>query len=579
MAVEDKAMNAPGTEATSTVNPDPSNTVEGKQKRRVSRRRSSVSSKPLTDSSTPLLSCTLPMQLTAKVGRSLVQRYGPPPRSNRLEMATQDERKAYNNIHKACSNVEMTWRLLYVTDFDIEKAMKILENENLDLWKVQTSVLLESFAKTESIFPLPSIETKTATEIFYIYPARFDTSCHVINMLNYLCLCVWQRNVKAKIGLLFDMQNYVFSAEQMSAVSIDQWVALVEWIQQPGIVNVETVLMVNCGNEFLKVWKNRLSTHLRKEFKHRFDLIAEDARNLQNYLNEEAEPLLPTDLPNGQASVRDLVQDFVSYRKALEELIQKSRPKDKQNTTTQDGFSADETTREIHLPEYESAEKEKSKKKSSRKKSSKNKKRETSNVEAVEQTVLSSGAFEDKTQPDEVSSRASEDEKRMLAEDTATDISMGSVANVSKQKTKKKSKKKAEDTKEDSLFAVSTHSVAMAPKRRNKKKSGNEDKEDTLIAVSTHSVAKAPKRKDKKPKSLKQKKIGRDSEPSLLGEARVSEHSRDVRLCDNLPPVELEVSSPENDSSTSSFCDDELDSADEFADESVQSGFKMADEA
>ena len=574
MAVEDKAMNATETAATSAVSSDPATTKQGKEKRRVARRRSSVSSKPSTGSSAPLSSCTLAVRLTSKVGRSSVQRYGPPPRSNRLEMATQDERKAFNKIYKACSNIEMTWRLLYVTDFDIKEALKILENTDMDLWKVQSKVLLESFAKTGSIFPLPSIETKTATEMVYIYPARFDTSCQVIPMLNYLCQCVWQRNVKAKIGLLLDMQKYRFLPEQMAALSIDEWVVLVEWIQQTNIANIETVIMVNCEEDFLKVWKNALSTHIRKEFKHRFDLIAEDARNLQNYLNEGAEQFLPTELPNGQVSVRDLVQDFVSYRKALEELIQESIPKDKKNTTTQDEENAAETTAENCSPGLESTKKEKTKKKASKKKSSKKEKKETTTVETLEQDGVSSRASEDKKQHDEVSSKASEEEKYTISEEAVTAVSVDYMADAPKRKDKKKFKKKAEDTKEDSLFAISTHSVAMAPKRRNKKKSGNEEKEDTLFAISTHSVAMASKRKDKKSKkkSSKPKDSSGDCATNLPDEARASEHAGDVALCDNVP-VEFNTSSPDDDSSTSSFCDDELDSADEFADESVESDF------
>eukprot|EP00977_Amphora_coffeiformis_P015849 scaffold4743_cov171-Amphora_coffeaeformis.AAC.22 len=270
------------------------------------------------------------VQLTAKIGRSLVQRYGPyvpkPALASRLQALSSEQRGTFEQL-KAVNegwNEELLFRVASFVEFDEEAALQLLSRMKLARWNNLKAEQLATEFSGRSIVPLPRIYTKSTTDIVYIHPSVFPLSCDPLRLLIYTLMCLGERHGEdsCKPGLLFNMQDYRFSFEQMASFSLDDWISLMRLMQgEEGPIQVSDVLWVNCSVDFLKVWKNTLRPQCARDFKWRISLVSEDAQNLHHYLNEGHETSLPTEFSQGQATVSDLSNDFQQYRRALEEVL------------------------------------------------------------------------------------------------------------------------------------------------------------------------------------------------------------------------------------------------------------------
>jgi hypothetical protein len=81
-------------------------------------------------------------------------------------------------------------------------------------------------------------------------------------------------------------------------------------------VRVRLFLIVNPPAWFGKIW-GIMKPMLGAEFRKKVAIIKDD--ELAQYLEEGYESYLPSDCTGGKADAQELVEDFVAYRKKVEE--------------------------------------------------------------------------------------------------------------------------------------------------------------------------------------------------------------------------------------------------------------------
>ena len=270
----------------------------------------------------------LPVQLTAEIGRSLVQRYGPPSTTSlteRIARLTSTEKKDFAKIKKEWMarglliNDALLWRIAIEANFESKEGKRLVKAYAHHLTRAHTIGDSSFILSSPAVVWLPRISTKKADHVIYIYPAKLKSGeATLVQLFTSTIEAILERSAYAKIGILVNWNEYRFSLEQMSACSLDTFMQWVQLWQAP--VPLADVLMVNCGLDVLKVWRNSLKPLVVKDFAPRLSYVAEDANHLIKYLNQGCAPDLPSELPSGQASPEHLATDFATYHKALQEL-------------------------------------------------------------------------------------------------------------------------------------------------------------------------------------------------------------------------------------------------------------------
>jgi CRAL/TRIO domain len=115
------------------------------------------------------------------------------------------------------------------------------------------------------------------------------------------------------IGFLAYMNGWKYEHFSMRYCS-----AFMAMLQQPVPARVKLFLVVNPPGWFPAIWKimKRMLSH---EFRKKVFMIKEEA--LDDYLEEGFEDYLPDDMARGKANSKELVKDFIAYRKFVEDAI------------------------------------------------------------------------------------------------------------------------------------------------------------------------------------------------------------------------------------------------------------------
>jgi hypothetical protein len=154
--------------------------------------------------------------------------------------------------------------------------------------------------------------------MFYMRPSRFfpsQTSTETI--IDNLTYCIHtmlekERASRDGVGFLANMDDW-----KMKNFDIDYCLQFMLTLQGYVVtVRVQLFIILNPPSWFDVIWKimkSMLLPAFRKKVKMIYD------KDLYNYLQEGFEQYLPDEVQNGQANTDDLVQDFVAYRKYVDE--------------------------------------------------------------------------------------------------------------------------------------------------------------------------------------------------------------------------------------------------------------------
>ena len=120
-------------------------------------------------------------------------------------------------------NEEVLFRAATFVEFDEKAALQLLSRMKLARWNDLKMEHLATELSGKSIVPLPGIYTKSTSDVVYIHPSRFSTSCDPLRLLIYTLMCLEERHEEdsCKLGLFFNMQDYRFSFKQMASFSLD----------------------------------------------------------------------------------------------------------------------------------------------------------------------------------------------------------------------------------------------------------------------------------------------------------------------------------------------------------------------
>mmetsp|Transcript_4544 Transcript_4544/g.11909 ORF Transcript_4544/g.11909 Transcript_4544/m.11909 type:complete len:278 (-) Transcript_4544:322-1155(-) len=177
---------------------------------------------------------------------------------------------------------------------------------------------LEQQLLSETLFPVPGLQTKEGGhDVFYMRPSRYfpkTTSTQaIIDNLAY-CMSTMVEKEKActeGIGFVANMDNW-----HMSNFSISYCLQFMKMLQGRIPVRVRLFLIVNPPSWFDTIW-SIMKPMLASDFRKKVHMIPED--KLGEFFAEGYEAYMPNDdIQAGKASMKDMVQDFVAYRKRIE---------------------------------------------------------------------------------------------------------------------------------------------------------------------------------------------------------------------------------------------------------------------
>ena len=115
------------------------------------------------------------------------------------------------------------------------------------------------------------------------------------------------------IGFLANMNGWRY--EHFSVRYCSEFMTM---LQQRGPPRVKLFLIVNPPTWFPSIWKIMKVT-LSKEFRRKVFMIKESA--LDEFLEPGFEDFLPDDMPRGETNTSELVNDFIAYRKYVEDAV------------------------------------------------------------------------------------------------------------------------------------------------------------------------------------------------------------------------------------------------------------------
>ena len=213
---------------------------------------------------------------------------------------------------------EQIFQVAAYKDFSVNKALKLLKN--MDPRFINTTIRqIQDQLRTHTLFPLQQIRSKHADSFFYMRPSRFfpedmPTPTIIANLI-YVMDSLYERYrdyTNHKIGFIANMNDWT-----MNNFCVDYCFAFMMALQgRSAPVNVDLFLIVNPPAWFGIVWKI-MKPMLHPAFRRRVKMIPE--KDLDRYLEPGFSKYLPNEFECGQADVSSLVEDFISFRKCVEE--------------------------------------------------------------------------------------------------------------------------------------------------------------------------------------------------------------------------------------------------------------------
>ena len=287
------------------------------------------------------------LRLVAMVGRALVQQYGPryskPTLIEHLHQLTPShqcifsELKDEDNQENCLVHIDETMQQFYSDDvllrptkFDplsYKTAVELWQNELHTLWtQVSVEEMGPALLATRAVVPLPSVTTQpTNDDVVYICPSKFQANSDPLRLITYVLDSYNGRychQTKREVALLLDMKEYKFgsSTSAQQSFTLENWIGLVELIQDSEVpMRVSQVFLVETSAEVEHVYSTILQSRSRDGFGTRVNFVSK-VEDLGQYMTNPA--VWPLELSGGGATKSaDLIQDFVTYHTALEQIL------------------------------------------------------------------------------------------------------------------------------------------------------------------------------------------------------------------------------------------------------------------
>ncbi len=169
----------------------------------------------------------------------------------------------------------------------------------------------------QTLFPLPGLKSINDLDMFYLRPAlhipHLTNAQNIMDNLAYVMLTMVEKEEAATngIGCIAFLNDC-----SLENFSVDYCRQLMKMLQGGVPARVSLFLIVNPPSWFGTIWKI-MRPMLHSTFRRQVMLIPE--RKLSEYLAPGYSAYLPSDTAVGTLDTRQLVRDFVSYRKYVEE--------------------------------------------------------------------------------------------------------------------------------------------------------------------------------------------------------------------------------------------------------------------
>ena len=177
---------------------------------------------------------------------------------------------------------------------------------------------MEDQLLSKTLFPVPNLQSKDGHDIFYMRPSRYfpkqTTTTEIIDNLAYCMSTMMELSEKScteGIGFLAYMNDW-----KMTNFSVDYCYQFMMMLQGRIPTRVRMFLIVNPPSWFGMIWKI-MKPMLASDFRKKVHVI--DESDISQFLMDGYVSYLPDEMQDGEVNTDDLVKDFVTYRKSVEE--------------------------------------------------------------------------------------------------------------------------------------------------------------------------------------------------------------------------------------------------------------------
>lgn len=213
---------------------------------------------------------------------------------------------------------EQIFRVATYKDFSVSKTLSLLRKMDIRYMNT-TCKQLEEQLRTQTLFPLPRVQSETIESFFYLRPSRYQPSqtptLTILANLIYVMDTLYERHrdyEHNKMGIIANMEDWT-----MGHFSVDDYFQIMQALQgRLAPVHVDLFLIVNPPRWFGRVW-HVIKPMLSSGFRRKVHMIPEE--KLGRFLQPGFAKYLPDELKCGKAVVPDLVDDFITFRKHVEE--------------------------------------------------------------------------------------------------------------------------------------------------------------------------------------------------------------------------------------------------------------------
>lgn len=207
------------------------------------------------------------------------------------------------------------------TKFNEKTAFNVMKNFDARYLTLKASNPdLEKQLLSQTLFPVPNLKSHPNEgnhDVFYMKPSRYHPkqtqTQTIIDNLAY-CMSVMEEREKSEtegIAFLANMDDWTFAN-----FSVSYCLNFMKMLQGRTPVRVRLFLIVNPPSWFGKIW-NIMKGMLAPDFRKKVHMIKEE--KLSEFLEAGFETYLPDDMVSGLGKTEDMVKDFVTYRKFVED--------------------------------------------------------------------------------------------------------------------------------------------------------------------------------------------------------------------------------------------------------------------
>jgi len=200
--------------------------------------------------------------------------------------------------------------------FNEQSAWKVMHK--FDPRYLQLTVVgLETQLMTQTLFVVPNLKSSEGHDIFYMRPGRYypkvTSTRTIIDNLAYCMQIMVEKERACTEGIAFiaNMDQWT-----MANFSISYCLEFMKMLQGRSPVRVRLFLIVDPPSWFDAIWKI-MKTMLAADFRKKVQMIPRS--KLGEFLMERYQEYLCDDIFGGDANTGQMVKDFITYRKAIEE--------------------------------------------------------------------------------------------------------------------------------------------------------------------------------------------------------------------------------------------------------------------